>query len=107
MKRANERIIMTANAESSEKLATDLKRLVQDSEVLLEDSAAAASEKARAARERLAQALETAKANCVRLQAKAKEGAKATDQLIHEHPYKAMGVALSVGVLIGWLVRRR
>jgi ElaB/YqjD/DUF883 family membrane-anchored ribosome-binding protein len=44
--------------------------------------------------------METAKA-------KTKEGAKATDELIHEYPYRAMGVALGVGVLIGWLVRRK
>ena len=98
---------MIANAERSEKLATDLKRLVQDSEVLLQDSTAAASEKARHLRERLASTMEAAKANYARLQAKAKDGAKATDKLIHEYPYRAMGVALGVGVLIGWLVRRR
>jgi ElaB/YqjD/DUF883 family membrane-anchored ribosome-binding protein len=98
---------MTANAERSEKLSTDLKRLVHDSEVLLQDSAAAAGEKARDVRERLAHTLESAKANYARLQEKAKEGARATDKLIRDHPYQSMGIALGLGVLVGWLVRRR
>ena len=34
-------------------------------------------------------------------------GAKATDQVIRENPYKALGIALGVGAIIGYLLRRR
>ena len=34
-------------------------------------------------------------------------GAKATDQVIRDHPYHAIGVALGVGVLIGFLLSHR
>ena len=38
---------------------------------------------------------------------KAVEGAKVADQAVHEHPYQAIGIALGVGALIGYLVARR
>ena len=41
------------------------------------------------------------------VQEKAIAGAKATDQVIRENPYKALGVVVGVGVIIGYLLRRR
>ena len=57
--------------------------------------------------ERLAQALESAKAACRRLEEKAIEGAKATDRVIRNHPYPSIGVGFGIGLLIGLLVTRR
>ena|SRR5436190_22802958 len=98
---------MTANAEHSEKWMADLKRVMRDSEELLQDSTGAVGEKAREIRERLERTLQSAKATCSRLQEQAKEGAKATDKLIRANPYKAIGIAVGVGILIGVLARRR
>jgi ElaB/YqjD/DUF883 family membrane-anchored ribosome-binding protein len=98
---------MIANAERSERLAVDRKRLVADFERLLEKSTGAGSGWARPLRERLTDTMKTAKANYARLQLKAKDGARATHKVIHAHPYRAVGVALGVGVLIGWLARRK
>ena len=98
---------MNANEVSTEKLVTDLKRVVRDSEVFLQDSAGAVGEKAQALRERLAQTLESAKVACRRLEEKAIESAKATDKVIREHPYQSIGVAFGVGLLIGVLVTRK
>ena len=69
---------MTANEVSTDKLVTDLKRVVRDSEELLKDSAGAVGDKAHDLRERLSETLESAKATCRRLEEKAIEGAKAT-----------------------------
>ncbi|ACB74930.1 glycine zipper domain-containing protein [Opitutus terrae] len=33
-------------------------------------------------------------------------GAKSTDQVIRQHPYEALAIALGVGVLLGVLIRR-
>ena len=41
------------------------------------------------------------------VQEKAIAGAKATDQIIRDNPYKALGIALGVGAIIGYLLRRR
>ncbi len=98
---------MNANEVSTDKLVTDLKRVVRDSEVFLQDSAGAVGEKAQALRERLSQTLESAKVACRRLEEKAIEGAKATDKVIREHPYQSIGVAFGIGLLIGVLVTRK
>ncbi len=98
---------MNANTISTEKLVTDLKRVVRDSEELLQSSAGAVGEKAHEMRERLAATLESAKATCRRLEEKAIEGAKATDRVIRDHPYESIGVAFGIGMLIGVLVTRR
>ena len=98
---------MNTNEGSTDKLVTDLKRVVRDSEELLKDSAGAVGEKAHEMRERLAKTLEAAKATCRRLEEKAIEGAKATDKVIREHPYHSIGVAFGIGLLIGVLVTRK
>jgi len=92
---------------SSERLAADLRRVVRDSEDLLKDSAGVVGEKAHELRERLAERLEMAKEAYQRFEARAREGAKATDKVIREHPYQSIGIAFGVGVLIGVLVSRR
>ena len=98
---------MIANAERSEKLVTDLKRVVHDSEELLQDSAEVIGEKAHELRDRLASTLESAKVACRRLEEKAKEGAQAADKVIRDHPYQSIGIGFGVGVLIGALVMRK
>lgn len=37
---------------------------------------------------------------------KVAEGARTTDEAVHNHPYSAIGMALGVGVLIGVLIGR-
>ena len=66
-----------------------------------------AREKVEDARQRLATALERGKEICGRVREKAVEGAKATDQAVHKHPYQAIGIALGVGTLVGYLVGLR
>ena len=98
---------MNATEVSTDKLVTDLKRMVRDSEELLHDSGAVVGEKAHAMRERLSDTVESAKAACRKLEEKAIEGAKATDKVIREHPYQSIGVAFGIGLLIGVLVTRK
>ncbi len=98
---------MTTKNVSTDKIVTDLKRVVRDSEELLQASAGAAGEKAHEMRERLTRTLESAKAACHRLEDKAIDGAKATDRVIREYPYQSIGVAFGIGLLIGVLVTRK
>ena len=81
--------------------------LVEDSRALLAATADVAGEKVAAARERVASALEAAKETYAQAQKNAVAGAKATDKLIREHPYHAIGIAFGVGALIGLLLGRR
>lgn len=98
---------MSATEPNTDKLVSDLKRLVADSEELLHATKDAAGEKAREVRERLNDALDAAKRSCHRLEEKAVESAKAADKTIREHPYQSIGVAFGVGLLIGVLVTRK
>ena len=102
-----ERTDMTANELNTERLVTDLKRVVRDSEELLQATVGAVGDKAGEVRERLTHALETAKHTCRRLEEKAVESAKAADQVIREHPYQSIGIAFGIGLLIGVLVTRK
>lgn len=95
------------NELSTDKLVTDLKRIVTDSEELLHSTKDAVGDKAHDIRERLGVALENAKRACRRLEDKAVEAAKATDRTIRDHPYQSIGVAFGIGLLIGVLVTRR
>ena len=81
--------------------------LVEDSRALLAATADVAGEKVAEARERVASALEAAKETYAEAQKRAVAGAKATDKLVRDHPYQAIGIAFGVGALLGLLLGRR
>jgi ElaB/YqjD/DUF883 family membrane-anchored ribosome-binding protein len=95
---------MRKHADSTQK---DMGALAEDARALMTATADVAGEKLADARNRVAAALERAKdiAGCVRDQAA--DYAKAADEAMHEHPYKAIGIALGVGAFLGYLVSRR
>jgi ElaB/YqjD/DUF883 family membrane-anchored ribosome-binding protein len=105
----------TVEAVTREKLADDLRVVMADAEELLRSTAAQAGEKvsetAAAARAKLQQSLQTAKERLVAAQAavvdKTREAARVTDEYVHENPWKSVGVAFSVGIIIGMLIARR
>jgi ElaB/YqjD/DUF883 family membrane-anchored ribosome-binding protein len=57
-------------------------------------------------RPKLEAATEKAKEVCKRLQEETVAAAKATDKVVREHPYQAIGIAFGVGLLIGVLAMR-
>jgi ElaB/YqjD/DUF883 family membrane-anchored ribosome-binding protein len=87
--------------------SNDMGALAEDARALMNATADVAGEKVSEARKRLAAALERAKEICGCVREKAVEGAKAADQAVHAHPYQAMGIALGVGALLGYLIARR
>ena len=93
-----------------EKLMRDLRVVVADTEELLKATAGQAGEKVSAARERIYENLIAAKARLDAAESevieKAKYAAKATDVYVHDNPWKAVGVAASVGVIVGMLIGR-
>ena len=38
---------------------------------------------------------------------KSKQAARATDEYVHENPWKAVGIAAGVGLVVGLLIGRR
>ena len=94
-------------SKQTQAIANDLGTLAEDARALMTATADVAGDKVGEARERLAAALDSAKEIAGRVKQKAIEGAKATDQAVHEHPYQAIGIAFGVGALIGYFVARR
>ena len=84
----------------------DFGALAEDARALMAATANVAGEKVGEARKRLTVALENVKEFAVNVRDKTVAGAKATDEAVHEHPYKAFGIALGIGALICFVVAR-
>jgi ElaB/YqjD/DUF883 family membrane-anchored ribosome-binding protein len=95
---------------SKEKLMQDFRLVVSDTEELLRATAGVAGEKVTATRERIQENLVSAKARLAdaedALVARTKEAAKATDEYVHDNPWKAVGIGAAVGVIVGMLIGR-
>jgi ElaB/YqjD/DUF883 family membrane-anchored ribosome-binding protein len=96
---------------NKERLVSDLRVVISDTEELLRATAGAAGEKAGELRERIAIRLRDAKERLGDLEAalvdKTKAAARATDDFVHEEPWKAVGVAAALGLALGVLIGRR
>lgn len=106
----NAKLANVENEISKEKLMQDLRIVVADAEDLLRATAGQAGEKVSAARERIQENLAAAKQRLAAAQdavvARTKEAAKVTDEYVHENPWKAVGIAAGVGLVIGMLISR-
>jgi ElaB/YqjD/DUF883 family membrane-anchored ribosome-binding protein len=100
-----------SNEVTSEQLITDFKVVVADAEALLKATAGQGGEKLAEVRAKAEESLRVVKARLAQAQealiVKTKEAAKATDEYVHENPWKAIGAAAGLGLLIGWLMGRR
>jgi ElaB/YqjD/DUF883 family membrane-anchored ribosome-binding protein len=85
----------------------DVAALAKDARALIAATAHVAEEGVVEARARLAAALDHGKEMCGRARDQAAAGIKAADQVVHEHPYQAIGIAAGLGALFGYLVSRR
>lgn len=96
---------------TKEQLIDDFKVVVADAEALLKATANQGGEKLAEVRAKAEESLRVVKARMAEAQAallvKTKEAAKATDIYVHENPWKAVGVAAAVGLVIGLLIGRR
>ena len=99
------------SATNKEKLVSDLKVVVSDAEELLRATAGAAGEKVGELRERMTVRLRDAKERLIDAEAalidKTKAAARATDDFVHDEPWKAVGVAAALGLALGVLIGRR
>jgi ElaB/YqjD/DUF883 family membrane-anchored ribosome-binding protein len=105
----------TAEADPSEvtkeQLVHDFKVVVADAEALLKATAGHGGEAMAEVRSKVSESLAAAKAKLsdaeAALVARTRAAAKATDEYVHMHPWQAIGIAASVGVVIGMLIARR
>jgi len=96
---------------TKDKLLNDLRLVINDAEELLRMTADQAGEGVSEVRGRVQGRLQQTKAELAQLQeaaiAKAKAAGHATDEFVHENPWKSTGVAAALGLLIGLLIGRR
>jgi ElaB/YqjD/DUF883 family membrane-anchored ribosome-binding protein len=94
-----------------EKLMSDLRTVIADAEEVLKVTADQASAGAADLRVRMQERLQQARIRLHDLQdsavARAKAAGHAADDYVHEHPWKAIGVAAGIGMIIGLLIGRR
>ena len=101
----------TTTQVSKEKLTADFKTVVDDAEELLRATADQAGEKTKELRDRIKQRLQSARSKLAEVETvvaeKTKAAAHATDHYVHENPWRAVGIATGVGLIIGLLIGRR
>lgn len=94
-----------------DKLMSDLRLVIADAEELLRLTADQAGESAAELRGRVQGRIQQAKADLLHLQQaavdKVKAAGHATDEFVHENPWKSIGVAAGVGLVVGLLIGRR
>lgn len=94
-----------------EKLMGDLRVVIADAEELLRMTADQAGEGVADIRSRVQSKMNQAKIDLIQLQdaavAKAKAAGHATDEFVHENPWKSIGIAAGIGLVVGLLVGRR
>jgi ElaB/YqjD/DUF883 family membrane-anchored ribosome-binding protein len=100
-----------AGRASKEKLMEDLKAVVSDAEALLKATAHQTGEKIAEVRAKTEESLKTAKVRIAEegkeIVEKAKSAAKSTDEFVHAHPWKAVGIGALAGLVFGILITRR
>jgi len=82
----------------------DIAQLAEDARTLLAATAQVAEQKVVEARKRVTNVLEQ---GWDIVSEKTMAGCRATDDAIREHPYQALGTALGLGALVGFLLARR
>lgn len=101
----------TDRAAATDKLVQDVKAVIADTEELLKATAGQTGEQIAAVRAKLVARINASRQHLADLEhgavEKAKAAAEATDKLVRDHPWPAMGVAAAVGFLLGLLTSRR
>lgn len=98
-------------SDTKEKLIDDFNGVVSEAEELLKSVANESSDKTHELIKKLERNLRVAKERVLDFQdaalEKTKAAARATDDYVHEHPWKSIGVAAALGVVVGLLLNRR
>src|SRR5689334_16582261 len=95
---------LTSDEVSTEKLVEDLANLVHDAEKLVNATTANITE---ASRQELMTSLERVKVRAEQVKKQAVAGARATDRMIRNNPYRSLALVFGVGMLAGMIVNRR
>lgn len=103
---------MARNArETKEKLVKDFQSVIADTEEMMKFVSNESGGKAQALRDKLDRNLKLAKDYLHDVEGtvvdKSKVAARVTDEYVHENAWRTVGLAIGVGILIGFLIRDR
>lgn len=102
---------MTVETVNKDKLITDFKVVVADAEELLRATANQAGDKAAELRSKIQTRLADAKVRLADAEAvmvdKAKQAGRVADDYVHDNPWRSVGIAAGVGLIVGLLIGRR
>ena len=108
---AKEKIAQSLETISKAELIEEFKALVADAEALIKATAKNGSASVSKVRSRAETSLNAAKDKLEDLQEdlleRGKAATKAADEYVHENPWKSVGIAAGVGLIIGLLMSRR
>jgi ElaB/YqjD/DUF883 family membrane-anchored ribosome-binding protein len=100
--------MLTSNIKT---VRNDMKTLMEDAQELFREATQSTGTKAEELRSKGLELLDTAMGKAQEVQAlaleKGKEVAQTTDEYVHENPWKAVGIAAGVGLIVGMLVSRK
>lgn len=103
--------VHTDTQATNERLVSDLQKVIADAEELMQATAHQTEGKVVELRERITENLRNARHKLVDVEIsvkeKTKEAARAADDYVHEHPWRAIGTAAGLGLVIGLLIGRR
>ncbi len=90
---------------------SDMRTALSGAEELLRQAAASTGDRAAELRERGLNALRQAKEKAQDIQdtvtSTSKQAARAADDYVHAHPWRAIGLAGSIGLLLGLIINRK
>ncbi len=96
---------------SKQKFVSDMRVVVADAEEILRATAGVAGEKMADLRERVGERLRDAKLRIADAEAAlvdtTKAAARPTDDYVNQNPWRAVGIAAGVGLLLGIIIGRR
>lgn len=97
--------------ETKDRLITDVKSVLGDAEDLLKQAAATSGDRASELREKALVSLRRARERLVDVQDsvyyRGREAARATDDYVHDNPWRSIGAAAAIGLMIGLLLNGR
>lgn len=100
-----------AIASGNDQLLQDVRSVLSTTEDLLQSAGEEGGAVAKELRQKIGANLEQAKRRLVEAEqavvGKAKVAAKVTDEYVHDNPWKSIGFAAFLGLLIGMLIARR
>jgi ElaB/YqjD/DUF883 family membrane-anchored ribosome-binding protein len=99
------------NQFDKDQLIKEFKAVVTDAEALIKATANTGDSQLSELRAKAEESLSIAKERIMDIQtevvAKTKAAARATDEYVHENPWRSIGFAASLGVVVGLLISRR